>query len=374
MVGNLPSGMKFSGENLDAENVNKEMTKVALITGITGQDGAYLARLLLSKGYTVHGIQRRSSSNNAVRIEGIISKDMDRLRLHYGDMTDAVGLTKILHETKPDEVYNLAAMSHVKVSFDMPEYTGNVNALGVIRLLEAIRELGLAETTRFYQASTSELYGGLSPEPCHESTPFHPRSPYGVAKLFGYWATVHYREAYNMFACNGILFNHESPLRGETFVTRKITKAVCRIKCGLQEKLSVGNLEAKRDWGHAADFVEGMWRILQQSEPDDYVLATGETRSVREFIEHAFASAGMTIAWRGTGRDEQGYDPESDKVLVDIDPQFFRPAEVDVLLGDSSKARQKLGWFPQHSFADLVRDMMEHDLALQKNRERSESQ
>jgi len=267
------------------------MTKTALITGITGQDGAYLTSLLLSKGYTVHGVQRRSSSNNALRIEEVVSDNAGRLHLHFGDMTDAVGLTKILHETQPDEVYNLAAMSHVKVSFDMPEYTGNVNALGVIRILEAIRESGLAKRTRFYQASTSELYGGLSSEPCTERTPFHPRSPYGISKLFGYWATIHYREAYNMFACNGILFNHESPLRGETFVTRKITKAVCRIKRGLQEKLSVGNLDAKRDWGHAADYVEGMWRMLQQPEPDDYVLATGETRSVREFIEHAFAAA-----------------------------------------------------------------------------------
>jgi len=337
------------------------MTKVALITGITGQDGAYLARLLLNKGYIVHGIQRRSSSNNAVRIENIIPENRDRFRLHFGDMTDAVGLAKILHETQPDEVYNLAAMSHVKVSFDMPEYTGNVNALGVIRLLESLRELGLEKTVRFYQASTSELFGGLSSEPYNESSPFHPRSPYGVAKLYGYWATVNYREAYNMFACNGILFNHESPLRGETFVTRKITKAVCRIKQGLQEKLSVGNLGAKRDWGHAADFVEGMWLMLQQPKPDDYVLATGETRSVREFIEHAFAAVGTTLAWQGTGPNEQGVDTASGKILVDVDPQFARPAEVDVLLGDSSKARQKLGWTPKHSFADLVRDMIEGD-------------
>ena len=339
------------------------MTKTALITGITGQDGAYLTRLLLSKGYIVHGIQRRSSSSNTVRIDGIMPDNTDRLHLHYGDMTDAVGLTKILHETQPDEVYNLAAMSHVKVSFDMPEFTGNVNALGVTRLLEALRELGLAKKTRFYQASTSELYGGLTPGPYNESTPFHPRSPYGVSKLYGYWATVNYREAYSMFACNGILFNHESPLRGETFVTRKITKAVCRIKKGLQEKLSVGNLDAKRDWGHAADFVEGMWMMLQQPEPDDYVLATGETRSVREFVEIAFASLDMPIAWRGTGLGEQGCDVASGRVLVDIDPQFRRPSEVHVLLGDSSKARQKLGWTPKHSFADLVRDMIEHDLA-----------
>ena len=339
------------------------MTKTALITGITGQDGAYLARLLLSKGYVVHGIQRRCSSNNTVRIEGIIPNNRDRLHLHFGDMTDAVGLTKILNETRPDEVYNLAAMSHVKVSFDMPEFTGNVNALGVIRLLEALRELGLEKSVRFYQASTSELFGGLTSEPCNETSLFHPRSPYGVAKLYGYWATIHYREAYNMFACNGILFNHESPLRGETFVTRKITKAVCRIKRGLQEKFSVGNLGAKRDWGHAADFVEGMWLMLQQPQPDDYVLATGVTRSVREFIEHAFAAVEMSIVWKGTGVNEQGYDATSGKVLVDIDPQYFRPAEVAVLLGDSSKARQKLGWTPQHSFADLVRDMIEHDLA-----------
>jgi len=317
----------------------------------------------LSKGYIVHGIQRRSSSSNTVRIDGIIPNNTDRLHLHYGDMTDAVGLTKILHETQPDEVYNLAAMSHVKVSFDMPEFTGNVNALGVTRLLEALRELGLAKKTRFYQASTSELYGGLTPGPYNESTPFHPRSPYGVSKLYGYWATVNYREAYSMFACNGILFNHESPLRGETFVTRKITKAVCRIKKGLQEKLSVGNLDAKRDWGHAADFVEGMWMMLQQPEPDDYVLATGETRSVREFVEIAFASLDMPIVWRGTGLGEQGCDAASGRVLVDIDPQFRRPSEVHVLLGDSSKARQKLGWTPKHSFADLVRDMIEHDLA-----------
>jgi GDPmannose 4,6-dehydratase len=335
------------------------MEKTALITGITGQDGAYLARLLLSKGYIVHGIQRRSSSSNTVRIDGI--ENAERLHLHYGDLTDAVGLTKIIHETQPHELYNLAAMSHVKVSFDMPEYTGNVNALGVIRLLEALRELGLDKTTRFYQASTSELYGGLTSGPYNESTPFHPRSPYGVSKLYGYWATVHYREAYNMFACNGILFNHESPLRGETFVTRKITKAVCRIKEGLQEKLSIGNLDAKRDWGHAADFVEGMWMMLQQPEPDDYVLATGETRSVREFIEHAFAAVEITIEWRGTGLDEKGYDASSGKVLVDVNPQFFRPAEVHVLLGDSSKARQKLGWTPKHSFADLVKDMVEGD-------------
>jgi len=335
------------------------MTKIALITGITGQDGAYLARLLLSKGYIVHGIQRRSSSSNTVRIDGI--NNADRLHLHYGDLTDAAGITKIIHDTQPDEVYNLAAMSHVKVSFDTPVYTGNVNALGVMRLLEALRKLGLEKTVRFYQASTSELYGGLSSEPYNETTPFHPRSPYGVAKLYAYWATVHYREAYNMFACNGILFNHESPLRGETFVTRKITKAVCRIMQGLQEKLSIGNLDAKRDWGHAADFVEGMWLMLQQPEPDDYVLATGETRSVREFIEHAFAAVDVTIAWKGEGLDEQGYDATSGKVLVDVNPHFFRPAEVHVLLGDSSKARQKLGWTPKYSFADLVRDMVDGD-------------
>ena len=339
------------------------MTKVALISGITGQDGAYLARLLLSKGYSVHGIQRRSSSNNTIRIDGLIPDYANRLHLHYGDLTDAVGLTKILLETQPDEVYNLAAMSHVKVSFDMPEYTGNVNALGVTRLLEAIRELGLTEKTRFYQASTSELYGGLTQGPYNETTPFYPRSPYGVAKLYGYWATVNYREAYGIFASNGILFNHESPLRGETFVTRKITKAVCRIKQGEQEKLYIGNLDAKRDWGHAADFVEGMWLMMQQPEPDDYVLATGETRSVREFIELAFSAVDMPITWHGTGLAEQGVDSHSGRVYVEVDSQFYRPSEVHVLLGDSSKARQKLGWTPKHSFADLVRDMIGHDLA-----------
>jgi GDPmannose 4,6-dehydratase len=276
-------------------------------------------------------------------------------------MTDSMNITRIVAEVQPDEIYNLAAQSHVKVSFDTPEYTANVDGLGTLRILEAVRLLNMVSKTRIYQASTSELYGGLSSEPSNETTPFHPRSPYGVAKLYGYWITVHYREAYHMFACNGILFNHESPLRGETFVTRKITKAVCRIKRGEQEKLFVGNLEAKRDWGHAADYVEGMWLMLQQPEPDDYVLATGETRSVREFIEHAFAAMDVTIAWRGEGLDEQGYDTSSGKVLVGIDARLHRPAEVHVLLGDSSKARQKLGWMPKHSFADLVRDMIEGD-------------
>jgi GDPmannose 4,6-dehydratase len=344
------------------------MSQVALITGITGQDGAYLARLLLDKGYTVHGIQRRSSSVNTVRIDGISAGHADRLHLHYGDMADAVGLARIMNETQPDEVYNLAAMSHVQVSFEMPEFTGNVNALGVLRLLEAIRELGLEKKTRFYQASTSELFGGMTSKPCGETAPFYPRSPYAVAKLYGYWTTVNYRQAYNMFACNGILFNHESPLRGETFVTRKITKAVSKIKLGLQQKLSIGNMEAKRDWGHAADFVEGMWLMLQQSEPDDYVLATGETRSVREFVEHAFAAADISIAWQGSGLDEKGCDTKTGKVLVDVDAKHFRPAEVDVLLGDAGKAKRKLGWVPRHSFADLVREMIEHDLAETKKR------
>ncbi|MDR0521586.1 MAG: GDP-mannose 4,6-dehydratase [Planctomycetaceae bacterium] len=336
------------------------MAKTALITGITGQDGAYLARLLLDKGYTVHGIRRRSSSVNTARIDEI-GQNHDRFHLHYGDMTDAAGLVRILCGTQPDEVYNLAAQSHVQVSFDMPEFTGNVNALGVVRLLEAIRELGWEKKVRFYQASTSELFGGMTAEPCNEQSPFYPRSPYAAAKLYAYWATVNYRESYRMFACNGILFNHESPLRGETFVTRKITKAVCRIEQHLQEKLSVGNLNAKRDWGHAADFVEGMYLMLQQNEPDDYVLATGETRSVREFIEHAFAAAEITLEWQGQGLNEQGIDRKTGKVRVDVDPQFFRPAEVNVLLGDAGKATRKLGWRPKHSFADLVRDMIEHD-------------
>jgi GDPmannose 4,6-dehydratase len=341
------------------------MSKVALITGVTGQDGAYLARFLLSKGYIVHGLKRRSSSFNTGRIDKIYpdsSEPASRFRLHFGDMTDTTGLVRVLQETQPDEVYNLAAMSHVRVSFDMPEYTGDVDALGTIRLLEAIRLLHLENKTHFYQASTSELFGGLCSEPLSETSTFHPRSPYAVAKLYAYWATVNYREAYNFFACNGILFNHESPFRGETFVTRKITRSVSRIKYGLQEKFLIGNLNAKRDWGHAADYVEGMWMMLQQPQPDDYVLATGETRSVREFIETAFATIDVSIVWKGNGVDEKGYNAKTKELLIEIDPRYFRPSEVDVLWGNAQKAHEKLGWLPKHSFTELVQDMMKHDL------------
>ncbi|MDR3199732.1 MAG: GDP-mannose 4,6-dehydratase [Planctomycetaceae bacterium] len=353
------------------------MPKIALITGITGQDGAYLARFLLNKGYIVHGLKRRSSSFNTGRIDKIYpdtGEPVSRFYLHFGDMTDATGLVRVLQETQPDEVYHLAAMSHVRVSFDMPEYTGDVDALGTIRLLEAIRLLRLETKTRFYQASTSELFGGFGSEsePLSETSPFHPRSPYAAAKLYAYWVTVNYREAYHFFACNGILFNHESPFRGETFVTRKITRSVSRIKWGLQKKLLIGNLNAKRDWGHAADYVEGMWMMLQQPQPDDYVLATGKNRSVREFIETAFAVTDISIAWQGKGVDEKGYNAQTGEMLIEVDPRYFRPSEVEVLLGDAQKARQKLGWFPKHSFEELVRDMMQHDLnnaqqeALQK--------
>jgi GDPmannose 4,6-dehydratase len=336
----------------------------ALITGVTGQDGAYLTRLLLGKGYAVHGIKRRSSTFNTQRINDIYPNSEDtssKFHLHYGDLTDSTGLVKILQQTQPDEIYNLGAMSHVRVSFDIPEYTGDVDALGVMRLLEAIRLLGLEKKTRFYQASTSELYGGLSAVPLSENTPFHPRSPYGVAKLYGYWAVVNYREAYNFFACNGILFNHESPFRGETFVTRKITRTACRIKNGLEKKMLIGNLDARRDWGHAADYVEGMWLMLQQDKPDDYVLATGESHSVREFIEIAFASLDMPIEWKGNGLDEKGINTETGEVLIEIDPRYFRPSEVETLLGNSAKARKILGWKPKYSFGDLVKDMIEHD-------------
>jgi GDPmannose 4,6-dehydratase len=341
------------------------MPKIALITGVTGQDGAYLARFLLDKGYIVHGLKRRSSSFNTGRIDNIYpdsSEPVNRFHLHFGDMTDTTGLVRILQETQPDEVYNLAAMSHVRVSFEIPEYTGDVDALGTIRLLEAIRLLHLENKTRFYQASTSEMFGGLSSEPLSETSAFHPRSPYAVAKLYAYWATVNYREAYNFFACNGILFNHESPFRGETFVTRKITRSVSRIKYGLQKKLLIGNLNAKRDWGHAADYVEGMWMMLQQPQPDDYVLATGETRSVREFIETAFATINVSIKWEGNGVDEKGYNNQTGELLIEIDPRYFRPSEVDVLLGNARKAHENLGWSPKHSFKELVQDMMKHDL------------
>ena len=342
------------------------MTKrVALITGATGQDGAYLAELLLSKGYVVHGIKRRSSSFNTGRVDHLYQDPHDaglRFVLHYGDMTDATNLIRIVQDTQPDEIYNLAAQSHVHVSFETPEYTANADGLGTLRLLEAIRILGMEKRARFYQASTSELYGIVQEIPQRETTPFYPRSPYAAAKLYAYWITVNYREAYGLHASNGILFNHEGPTRGETFVTRKITRAVAAIKFGLQETLFLGNLDAKRDWGHARDYVEGMWRILQQPEPDDYVLATGETHSVREFVEKAFAQIGIRIIWEGEGIDETGIDATSRRVLVKVDPRYFRPTEVDHLVGDPSKARSKLGWLHKVSFDELVAEMVAADL------------
>jgi len=343
----------------------REKLKRALITGITGQDGAYLAEYLLGKGYEVHGIKRRASSFNTARIDHLYTdphEEAVRFRLHYGDLTDATNLIRIIQEVQPDEIYNLAAQSHVMVSFETPEYTANADALGPLRLLEAIRILNLEAKTRFYQASTSELYGKVQESPQTETTPFYPRSPYGVAKLYGYWITVNYREAYGFFACNGILFNHESPIRGETFVTRKVTRALARIKTGLQEKLHVGNLDARRDWGHAKDYVRMMWRILQQPEPEDYVIATGQQHSVRELIEVAAAQLDMRLAWEGTGAEEQGIDAVTGKPIVAIDPRYFRPAEVDTLLGDASKARQKLGWEPQIGFEQLVAEMVAADL------------
>ncbi|MBN9529476.1 MAG: GDP-mannose 4,6-dehydratase [Alphaproteobacteria bacterium] len=339
--------------------------KTALITGITGQDGAYLAELLLAKGYVVHGVKRRSSSFNTGRIDHLYQDPHQRdvrLHLHYGDLTDATNLIRLVQETQPDEIYNLAAQSHVQVSFETPEYTANADGIGTLRLLEAIRILKLDDRVRFYQASTSELYGRVQETPQRETTPFYPRSPYAAAKLYAYWITVNYREAYGLHASNGILFNHESPLRGETFVTRKITRAVAAIELGLQDRLYLGNLDAKRDWGHARDYVEGMWRMLQQPEPDDYVLATGETRSVREFVEAAFAETGRRILWEGSGVDETGRDAATGKVLVEIDPRYFRPTEVDLLLGDASKARDKLGWVPTTSFAQMVTDMVRADM------------
>jgi GDPmannose 4,6-dehydratase len=339
--------------------------KVALITGTTGQDGAYLAELLLEKGYTVHGLKRRSSSFNTGRIERLYQDPHERNQrfvLHYGDMVDSTNLIRIVQQTTPDEIYNLAAQSHVQVSFETPEYTANADAVGTLRLLEAIRLLGLECRTRFYQASTSELYGKVQEIPQKETTPFYPRSPYAVAKLYAYWITVNYREAYGMHASNGILFNHEGPTRGETFVTRKITRAVAAIKLGYQEKLFLGNLDAKRDWGHAREYVRGMWLMLQQDQPGDYVLATGETHSVREFVERAFSHIGITIAWQGSGTDEKGVDAKSGKVLVEIDRRYFRPTEVDLLMGDAEKARKVLGWKHEISFAALVSEMMEADL------------
>lgn len=340
--------------------------KTALVTGVTGQDGALLARLLLDKGYVVHGIKRRSSSFNTGRIDDIyVDPHVDgaRFHLHYGDLTDTSNMIRLLQETQPDEIYNLGAQSHVQVSFETPEYTANADGMGTLRLLEAMRILKL-ENTRFYQASTSEMFGRVRETPQRETTPFHPRSPYGVAKLYAYWITINYREAYGMFAANGILFNHEGPLRGETFVTRKITRAVASIELGVQDVLYVGNLDAKRDWGDAKDFVRGMWLILQQSVPDDYVLATGESHSVREFIELAFAQVGRAVAWQGKGGEEVGLDAGSGKVLVKVDPRYFRPAEVDSLLGDASKAQRELGWRPETSFPQLVAEMVESDLKV----------
>jgi len=357
--------------------------KVALITGITGQDGSYLAELLLEKGYEVHGIKRRSSSLNTDRIDHLYQDPHhpnQRLKLHYGDLTDAMNLTRIIEECQPDEIYNLGAMSHVKVSFDTPEYVGNVDGLGTLRILEAVRLLGLEKKTRIYQASTSELYGGM-PENKNEkgfydeSSPFHPRSPYGVAKIYGFWITKNYREAYNMYACNGILFNHESPRRGETFVTRKITRATAKIALGLQEKVYLGNLEAKRDWGHAKDYVRMMWMILQADKPEDWVIATGKTTSVRDFIRLSFKEVGIELEFKGEGVSEKAFvvscsneefQLEIGKEVLSIDPSYFRPTEVDLLIGDPTKANKKLGWIPEHDLASLVKDMMQSDLKLMK--------
>lgn len=339
--------------------------KVALITGVTGQDGAYLTELLLEKGYVVHGVKRRSSSFNTGRIEHLYQDphELDpRLRLHYGDLTDSTNLIRIVQEVQPDEIYNLAAQSHVQVSFETPEYTANADGIGTLRLLEAIRILGLEKTTRFYQASTSELYGLVQEVPQKETTPFYPRSPYGAAKLYSYWIVVNYREAYGMHASNGILFNHESPLRGETFVTRKITRAAAAIAHQRQEKLYLGNLDAERDWGHAKEYVRGMWMMLQQEEADDYVLATGRTTTVRQFVNWAFEDAGFKLRWDGEGVDEKGYDAKTGKCLVEIDPRYFRPTEVDLLLGDPAKAKAKLGWSHETNVRELAREMVREDL------------
>ena len=360
--------------------------KVALITGITGQDGSYLAELLLEKGYEVHGIKRRSSSLNTDRIDHLYQDPHDpnqRLKLYYGDLTDAMNLTRIIEESQPDEIYNLGAMSHVKVSFDTPEYVGNVDGLGTLRILEAVRLLGLENKTRIYQASTSELYGGM-PENKNdkgfydENSTFYPRSPYGVAKIYGFWITKNYREAYNMFACNGILFNHESPRRGETFVTRKITRATARIALGLQDKIFLGNLDAKRDWGHAKDYVRMMWMILQADQPEDWVIATGKTTTVREFVRMAFTEVGIELEFTGVGVNEKAtvskcnnskFQLEIGKEVLSIDPAYFRPTEVDLLIGDPTKAKEKLGWVPEHDLASLVKDMMQSDVKLMQKQQ-----
>ncbi|WDF72877.1 GDP-mannose 4,6-dehydratase [Novosphingobium sp. KACC 22771] len=355
--------------NPSAEGTSHE-GKVALITGVTGQDGAYLARLLLEKGYEVHGLKRRSSSFNTGRVEDIYEDPHTqnaRFHLHYGDLTDSTNLIRIVQQVQPDEIYNLAAQSHVQVSFDTPEYTANADAIGTLRLLEAIRILGLEKKTRFYQASTSELYGLVQEVPQRETTPFYPRSPYGVAKLYGYWIVVNYREAYGIHASNGILFNHESPLRGETFVTRKITRAAAAISLGRQEKLYLGNLDAKRDWGHAREYVEGMWRMLQQDEGDDYVLATGETTEVREFVRWSFEDVGIDLEFTGEGVEEKGICKKTGKVIVEIDPRYFRPTEVDLLIGDPAKAKAKLGWTHTTSVRDLAREMVQADLEVMRD-------
>lgn len=352
--------------------------KVALVTGITGQDGAYLAELLLEKGYMVHGIKRRSSLFNTDRIDHIYQDPHDtnlRFKLHYGDLSDSTNLIRIIQEVQPDEIYNLGAMSHVKVSFDTPEYTANADGIGTLRILEAVRLLGLTKKTRIYQASTSELYGLVQQVPQSETTPFYPRSPYAVAKLYGYWITVNYREAYGMFACNGILFNHESPLRGETFVTRKITRGTARIAMGLQQKIYLGNLDAKRDWGHAKDYVDAMWRILQQDEPEDFVIATGITTTVRDFVKMAFEEVGIELAFEGEGAQEKArivrcrdaaYQVAEGTVVVEVDPKYFRPTEVELLIGDPTKSQQKLGWTPTYDLPALVKDMMQADVNLFK--------
>jgi len=354
-------GLRGAGER---ERSVLFMAKTALITGVTGQDGAYLSEYLLTKGYIVHGVKRRSSSFNTERIDHLYEDPHvqdPKFILHYGDLTDSTNVIRLVQETQPDEIYNLAAQSHVQVSFDTPEYTANADAIGTLRLLEAIRILKLQDRTRFYQASTSELYGKVQETPQRETTPFYPRSPYGAAKLYAYWITVNYREAYGMFACNGILFNHESPLRGETFVTRKITRAAAAIEAGVQSTLYLGNLDAKRDWGHARDYVEGMHLIINHHEPDDFVLATGETQSVRTCVEHAFAETGVTITWRGEGVDEVGVDAANGRTLVQVDPRYFRPTEVDLLLGDPTKAQNLLGWRHQTPFKQLVAEMVAAD-------------
>ncbi len=341
--------------------------KIALITGVTGQDGAYLSELLLSEGYVVHGVKRRSSSFNTGRIEHIYQDPHEtdpKFILHYGDMTDSTNLIRIIQEVKPTEIYNLAAQSHVQVSFDTPEYTANADAVGTLRILEAIRILGIEKTCKFYQASTSELYGLVQEVPQSETTPFYPRSPYAAAKLYAYWIVVNYREAYGIHASNGILFNHESPLRGETFVTRKITRAAASIKLGLQDKLYLGNLDAKRDWGHAREYVRGMWLMLQQDTPDDYVLATGKTVAVRDFVTWAFEDIGTTLEWKGEGLDEKGYDAATGKCLIEVDPRYFRPTEVELLLGDPAKAKRVLGWEHETSVRDLAKEMVQADLKL----------